>query len=230
MKARFLLIPVMLAAYATAGQDSIKIIRTFKEGEKDVYDLTMKMASQMGAVDLTMTTTQTVKKIYPNGDADIENATGAGKINIMGQARDIPAGKSTTMRMNKFGAPVDAPKASGGQGMNLDFINHVRGFGDYDLKLNVPVTIDFTDPKDAKSKVKGTVMLIALSEKTATVKADLSVWNAMGGPIKMIATSVIDRASGKGEKVEVKAEKLPAEMTGGFPIESMELTLVRKAG
>lgn len=229
MKSRFLLIPLACAALASAAQDSFKHVRTLKEGDKDVYAMTIKMATQMGAMDMSMTISQLIKKLYPNGDADQESTITNMTVNMMGRTQNVPSQPAQTVRINKFGIPVNAAKAGGGR-MNMNFLEYARAYGDTELKLNVPFKIDYADPNDAKNKVSGTVTLTALTDKQATIKGDMNVWTAQTGgeAIHVIMTSLVDRASGKPDKVDSKVDKIPAAMTQGFQIDNMEITMTRK--
>lgn len=230
MKGRIIFATLAVTALAMAAQDTFKPIRTYKEGDKDVYELTMKMTAQGSPIDMSMTQTQVVKKVYENGDADIETTVTNSKVNFMGQSRDMPSSPSTTTRMNKFGAPVGKP-AGGSRGMNFSFMNFSRSYGDKEMKVGETVKFNWADEKDAKSKAAGTATLVSLTDKTAVVKSEVDVWSAETGdtPIHVVSTVTVDRASGKPDRVEAKVAKLPAS-AAPMPIENMELTMVRKSG
>lgn len=227
MKSRFFLIALAFAAIASA-QDSFKHVRAYKEGDKDTYAMTMKMATQMGSMDMSMTISQLIKKIYPNGDADQETTVSGMTINMMGRTQNVPPQPPTTVRINKLGIPIAAAKTPGR--MNMNFLEYARAYGETELKLNVPFKIDYTDPNEAKNKVSGSVTLTALTDKQATIKGEMNVWTAQTGAdsIHLVTTSLIDRASGKADKVESKVDKIPASMTQGFQIDNMEITMTRK--
>lgn len=231
MKTRFLILPLAISAIAMAAQDGFKNIRAWKEGEKDVTNMTMKMTTGMGEMTISMTNTQTTKKVYENGDADVETLISNMKMNMMGSDREMPSSPATTTKYNKFGAPV-AVAGTAARGMNFNFLDRARSFGDAELKLNVPYNIDWTDPKEPKSKVKGTATLIELTDTKATVKSDINVWTPESGTdsIHMISTSTVDRATGKSDKFEATVDKMPAALTQGFQIDKMVISATRKIG
>jgi hypothetical protein len=231
MKSRLLLITLAVCALATAAQDGFKLVRAYKQGDKDTLETTIKINSQMGAMEMSMVSTETVKKVYDNGDADVETQVTSTKMNMMGQTREMPSSPATTQRFNKNGVPIPSKdqKASRG-GMNISFVSYSRILGEGELKLNEPFAIDWTDPNDPKSKAKGTVTLIELTGTTAVMKSDMNVWTAESGndPIHMVMTATIDRSSGKTNKASGKVDKIPATLTQGFQIDSMEITINRK--
>src|SRR2546429_185820 len=109
MKAKLVLFTTLLAAGAMAHQGTFQILHTYKEGEKDTYKMNMDVTlGSMGDATVSMTLTQTIKKVYDNGDADIESKMA--DMHVLLGGNEVPnAGADTppsTQRFNKYGAPV----------------------------------------------------------------------------------------------------------------------------
>ena len=83
MKAKALIFAALIATTVYASQDSFKFFRTYKTGDKDAYSMEMKMQSpQLGELSMQMAMSQTVKKVYENGDADIETSIDSMVVNV----------------------------------------------------------------------------------------------------------------------------------------------------
>ena len=68
MKTKLMFCTLAIVTLAFAAQESIKLERKYKEGEKDVYKIAMQM-NMGGDVNVTLKTTQTVKKVFGKPEA-----------------------------------------------------------------------------------------------------------------------------------------------------------------
>lgn len=215
-----------LAALTFAAQEAVSFVRTYKEGESDAYSMKLVMESQMGSIDVQMDMTQTVKKVYENGDADIETKTENMVINAMGQEMRPPASPPTSARMNKFGEPVQTAATQGR--MNMDFMRFGTSLGGRSIKVGETINIDSKDEKNPKNRVKGTYTLVSVENGVAKLTSSMQVWNEQTGdkPIQVDATSYVFTKDSKLQKMEGKVKGLPA--TGQMPVDSMSFTMTKK--
>mgnify|MGYP003387917377 CR=1 FL=1 len=145
MKLKLLIAGIALAVAAMA-QDTIDLTRIYKVGDVDKYKMDMKMVGQMGEVTVALDMTQTIKKLYDNGDADIESQSGEVKIVAMGQNINQPGGPASTQRHNKLGQPVGVKAKS-----QMDFMRFATFMGDGKGKVGDTIAVDYKDPENAKN-------------------------------------------------------------------------------
>ncbi|MBX7132355.1 MAG: hypothetical protein K1X67_06730 [Fimbriimonadaceae bacterium] len=221
MKLKLLIAGLALATAAIA-QDTIDLTRLYKVGDVDKYKMDMKMVGQMGEVTVSLDLTQTIKKLYDNGDADIESQSGEVKIVAMGQNMNQPGGPATTQRHNKLGQPVGVK--GGGQ---MDFMRFATFIGDGKAKVGETVTIDYKDAENPKNTAKGTVKIDSLENGVAKILIDLDVTSPNTGdkPMKMKMTNWYDVAAHKPNKMVGKITNLP--QAGGMPMDSVDITMTR---
>jgi len=227
MKAKLVFAALLLGSIALA-KDPVSLARNWKAGDKDVYAMKIKLNSQMGEITIEGTSTQVVKKVYDNGDADIETTNSEMKFHGMGMDRDLPAGPASTMRLSKFGMPVGL-KADGQKnprGMNLSFMRYALATGE-NLEVGKAVAIDKTDAENPKNKVKGTYTLVSTDNSIYKITSSMDVSTEETGdtPMHIDATSLV-AAGGKLNRTDAKITHLPA--TGGMQLDSVEMTMERK--
>ena len=226
MKTKLMFCTLAMVTLAFAAQESIKLERKYKEGEKDVYKIAMQM-NMGGDVNVTLKTTQTVKKVFENGDADIESASSDLKVNFNNQEMSPPAQPPSVARYNKNGMPIGV-KANKGRGqMNMSFMRYAFAFTDKAFKVGETIPIDFTDPANAKDKVTGTVKVDSLENGVAKFIANLDIRNEDTGdkPMKVAITSWVDVASSKPNKVTGTVSNITGPQ--GMQIEGVQLSIER---
>lgn len=229
MRSKLVLLVAAAAVCAFAVQDGQKFERKYKAGESDAYAMSMAMETGMGSIDVAMTMTQTIKKVYDNGDADIETSIGSMKINAMGNEMSPPAPPATTTRMNNRGVAVQASqgaagggRGAGGMGMLLNFSRFGAIMTAGEMKVGVAVPFE-----DKESGSKGTVTLESLKDGVAILISKIEVSNPGGGaPMVVDTRSWIDAASSKLDKLEGTIKNPPGQ--DQMPIESMKITMARK--
>ncbi len=229
MKLKLFLATLAMGTLALAA-NQVSLERKYVVGETDTYAITMKMSGAM-SMDISMTNLQTVKKVYDNGDADIENVTSDMKMSMAGTTFPSPKNPpSTMMRMTKFGAPVNPPKSATGarRGMNMNFMKYTQMMAG-GLEVGKSITINETDPDDPKSTVKGTVTLVGTKDGISELKSSLDVTTAETGdkPMHVDSSSWVG-AGGKINKTVAKITNLGPSVGGG-QINAIDMTMERKS-
>ena len=215
-----------MAAAAFAAQDAIKFVRTYKEGDKDSYKLSMQMSMQGGSADMTMKMTSLVKKVYENGDADIESSVSDMKITFNGQTMSPPAQPPTTTKVNKSGMPV-AGSTARGRGMSGDFLRYATFLGEKGIKVGETIDIDQAETADSKTRIKGTLKLESLEEGVAKLIGKFDIWTPEAGdkPMKVASTSWVDVSTAKPNKVEGTISNVSAGP--GMELDAIQFTMER---
>ncbi|HRF58726.1 MAG TPA: hypothetical protein PLH94_02295 [Fimbriimonadaceae bacterium] len=223
MKIRTLFFVAVVAVVAiAAAQDTVKLARNYVVGQADSYKWSMTMKGAMGEITIDASLKQAVKKVYDNGDADIETTLSAMEIDTMGQKITPPASPPTTQRMTRFGQPVGL-KASGPAG----FMNFATMLAEGEMKVGQEVAVDRTDPDKPKHKVKGTFKLESVVSGEAKIVGDLQVWSEQTGdkPMKMKVTSWVAVSNGSAIKVEGVITDLPAQQ--GMAMDQVTFSMTR---
>lgn len=230
MKFRLVLAFVVAAAATVANQETFSFERNYKVGDKDSYVFQMSIESGLGSVDITTDMTQTVSKVYENGDADVESATTNTKVLVNGQPSNTPEPAKETVRMNKYGLRVKSSdvKRKGGFG----------GIGDltsvaYEKPLSVgqEVTFDRVDPENPKTKSSGVVKLESIEKGVAKLISRITIMTeGQPKPMKLNLTSYMDVATAKPNKIEGTVSGMQLGGQGGMEIEvkSVTISFVRK--
>ncbi|HMS53878.1 MAG TPA: hypothetical protein PKA27_00630 [Fimbriimonadaceae bacterium] len=232
MKIKSILLGVALFAVAGAAQSPVSMERKYKVGETDEYKMKVDVSMSMGAVEVSMGMTQVVKKVYDNGDADIETTLKDMKIMFGGQEIPSPGDTAPPVvmeRYNKQGVQVGKSSSAGGAGnpmaqmMNFSKFSSFIPVGGLEVGKSYPV-----DTKDDKGKqeAKGTIKVESIAEGVAKFLADLDVTvEGSDKPLKVKTTSMVDVSSSKPNKVEGVVTNLPSQ--DGMEIESVKFVMER---
>lgn len=227
------LVLVAVAATAFAMQDEFQLLRKYKEGEKDSYKLSVAASMSLGTVDMTMNMHQTTKKVYENGDADIETHLADMRISFAGQEMPPPTDAMPAMvqKFDKFGRPVGQVQGGGGMagGMmsQMSFMRYAGFTGENPLKVGETTKIDVKDEKDG-SHTTGTVVLDKIDSGMAHITANLSVKNQQTGdtPMKIAMKSQVVVESGKLHRVEGDITNLP-DAGQGMSVDQVKMVMER---
>ncbi len=230
MKIKAVVHTLGFVAAAFAMQDAVTFARSYKEGDKDTFKLNVTASMSVGAAEVSMNMTQTVKKVYENGDADVESQVADMKVSFNGQ--EMPTGGNevpvNTQRVDKFGRSIGEAQG-GNQMMNqMSFMRYAGFMGDKPLKLGESVDVDTKDEKTG-SRVFGTVKLDKLEAGVATVISNLKVTTKETGetkPMKMNFVTLLDSATAKINKVSGDISELPAG-DQGMTVDSVKLVMER---
>jgi hypothetical protein len=222
MKALFLcmfLTPVLLS-----GQESISLRKVFKEGDRERFSTKLSLTVAFGDVDISLKTEQRVKKVYENGDAELESELLELKTVVNGQPMENqqqPAVKTVTNRVNRFGMPLESGERAG---FGFTFLQFVGLVGDKPLTVGTQTVIDWTDPKNSKKHASGKVTLESVTDGIAKLTSNWEIQTPNSEkPLKIdmvsfleVATGKLTRASGtilgaQSKDVEVKAIQFSME-------------------
>lgn len=226
MKVKNIFLGLALVAFAGATQGTFKFERVYKLNEKDTYKSKIDVVASMGEINVSMNIANTVKKVYDNGDADIETALSELKVSMGGQ--EMPAGSSAppamSQRYSKFGESIG--EMTGGDEMTsqMNFFKYARLGVKEPMSVGQTIKISSKDEKK-KEEVSGTVKFESLTNGIAALVTELDVKkDGTEKPMHIKMTSSIDAASSKLEKVVGTVTGVPAE---GIDIDSLKFTMER---
>ncbi len=236
MKLRAVLLFGIASATLLAAQDSIKLERVYKAGDADKYALNIDVTMMAGQATVKMDLTQTVKKTYDNGDADIESATANTKLYLNGQEMPSDAlgsgegQKPITQRYDKFFRPVPtgAAETSAARGLmnQFSFMRYGVMLSGQEIKVGETIPVEF-DSKDTKTSVTGTAKLLEIVQGVAKIQSSLKIKNPETGDksIDLQLVSLIDTATSKPVKVEGTVSNIPN--TQGVQIDAVKFVMSR---
>ncbi|MFI5387043.1 MAG: hypothetical protein ACHQ50_13090 [Fimbriimonadales bacterium] len=225
MKIRTILLAALVGAVSGAHAQSLKIERKYVVNESDTYAQNMTMASSMGAIKISVETTQTVKKVYDDGDADVEAVAKNMTVNMGGNEMHPPAQPPTVTRMTKYGVPAAPEKGP----RRMNFARFGSFFGDKELRLGVSVPFDQVDKENPKNHSSGTVKLLSLDAGKAKLELSVDVYtDGAEKPMHVDGTTLVDSANGKMLRFEGKAANLPTNAAQGVTISSATFLIEKK--
>ncbi len=224
------LLVVAVAATAFAVQDQFQLLRKYKEGERDSYKMAVTATMALGAVDMTMNMHQTVKKVYENGDADIETQMADMRMSFGGQEMPAPTENmpAIVQKLDKMGRPVGQPQGQANPMMSqMSFMRYAGFTGDKALTVGTTIKVDEKDEKEG-SHTTGTILLEKIEGGNAFITADLQVKNKQTGdsPMKVVMKSQIVTETGKIHKVDGTITNLP-DSGQGMTVDEVKLTMER---
>ncbi len=203
MKAKISILLLALAAFSFAGQDVIHFTRQQKVGSVDKYKVHISGGSQFGDIDVTGTRSEEVKKIYDNGDADIEAKVLSQTVTVNGTEYPAPQDPTTTFKVDKNGIPVAAPSTPG----RLEFGRFLSKIFDKDLKVGDTIRVDQAGP-DGKGTAKGTIKLDSVANGDAKLVVDLTLTRATGDPTKFTGSFLVNTTDSKLDKIDASMDSL----------------------
>lgn len=229
MKRATITLGIALVAAAFGTQQAISLQHAYKEGDKDTYVFNITATTQMGAADVNMTMNQLVKKVYENGDADIESTYTEFKILFNGNEIPVPTPPTATSRFSKSGLPISTSQKGGMMG-GMSFMKYSTMMFDKPMTVGQVIPIDEKDPKDGTT-VKGTVKVDSVADGVAKLISHMEITPAKAEkPMKLDVTTYLDVATAKPNRLEGTATDLPADVagSGGPPVESVKFVMERK--
>jgi len=222
MKAKLTLLCLGLVAISMAGQNTVRFTRHQAVGDHDTFKISITGTAQMGDMDINLTETRTVKKVYDNGDADVETATTELKVSMGGNDFPVPLPPPTTIKMDKNGVPIGEQK---GPGSGMNFSKYAAAFYDRDLKVGDTINVDQASP-DGKEKTTGTVKLDSVANGEAKLTADLvTTLPDLDGPAKLHMDMFMDTASSKPNRMEATVSSMPLRQ--GMVLNNVKMTYER---
>jgi hypothetical protein len=225
MKTKAIMLTLALGSLAIGGQTIVKLERKYKAGEKDSYAMTMQVVSASMNVDISTTITQTVKKVYDNGEADMMFQPGPMTIKAMGQTINRDGGPSVTNRLDRFGMPLDNTK---GSGMST-FLTYSSTLGDREFKVGETYPIKVVDAKKPNEKVEGTAKVESLEAGVVKIVTKVDVTQqGLQKPMHVESTALVEVATGKPNHIEGIVTGLQMGGAESPPIETAKFTFDRK--
>lgn len=203
----------MLAVFAATftQAQSFKPGRTYVAGDSDKYVLKLNATTEMGDIAVTANATLTVKKVYDNGDADIESTTSNMKLNFGGNEIEPPSmPEPITTKYNKYGLALTK---AGSRGVSLGRFGSY--FGEKELKVGETFTFDNADEKNPKIHTKGSAKLVSVEGGKATLAVVIDNYTEGNEqPMHLDGKVVVDAATSKMLHFEGNATNIPAEGNG----------------
>jgi hypothetical protein len=194
------LISIVLCLGLASSQDSVKLQKTFKVGDKERFFTKLSLSVAFGDVDVHLKTEQRVLKLFENGDAELETELLEIKTLVNGQPMDVAREADTrkaTMRVNAMGMPSETDS----KGFGFSFLQFVGLLGDKPLDMGKKTPVAWTDPANEKRKASGTITLESVADGLAKL---ISSWEihtpANPKPLKIDMTSFIETNSGRLKK------------------------------
>jgi hypothetical protein len=176
--------------------------RKYKVNESDRYESIIEITGQYSAI-VRSTALMTVKKIYSNGDADIETKPEKATAVVMGQAGPVQLPKPFVSRFNAYGLEI---KSSRGIAGIPNFMRFAALSGRDALKIGEEVAVE---DKSDEGNVTGKFKLTQVVDGVANVRGDLLVsTKAQANPYTLQIESYITVADGKA--------KVTAGIVSGF--------------
>lgn len=199
---------VVLAGFVFAGaQNTVRFSHHYKEGDKDTYKMQIAGSlAQGGDVSVHITMTETVKKVYDNGDVDLFVEYPDSSVEMGGNQMPYPMA-SRTQKVDKDGIPKDSESSA-----NSGFTKYLTGFFDRDLKPGDVVTVDTSDPKNPKDKTSGTITLDSITNGEAKLICKVTHVNpALDRPSNFNITFYMNAADSKIDKMEGTVDSWPVQ-------------------
>jgi hypothetical protein len=217
-----------LSLFVSTGQDAFSPARTYVAGEKDVYGLSMKMATGSNDVTITGKLSYEVKKVYENGDADLESKTYDVVISAMGTVMNQPNANPRLVRYNKFGAAIE-------QGVPKDqrqpiFMRFLTYRSEGAMKVGEAVQVDETLDDEQKTRVKGSAKLESLADGVAKVVSNVEITNVKSKkPTKISSIGYFDVKTSKLNRAESRLQDVePGAMPGLPALQSITVVIERE--
>lgn len=139
--------------------------RTYVTGEVDRYRVHLTFEGAFSG-EISTRVIQTVKKTYPNGDADVETRSLGGEMLVMNQSGTVPESPAQTVRVNRSGAPADPKGKTQASIMNpMQYASYIAKSGlkvGQELKVEdkspdgtVTGKLKLTEVKDGRAQLTG---------------------------------------------------------------------------
>lgn len=214
MKLRNGIVGLAFAAVTLAlAQDAFSPVRTYAVGDKDVYGCNMKMD---GGLDVSFVFKQSfvVKKVYENGDADVETKVFERTLNVAGQASKQPDADTLVVRYDKFFIPAKVTDPSKPQ--PPAFMSFIAYRSAQTVKIGQVINID-EDLKDKlNTHVKGTSKLDSITDGIAKMITSVDIKNAKTKkPMHLDSISYLDVKTSKLTRAESKVSNVESDEIPG---------------
>jgi hypothetical protein len=208
-----------LGLVASCFSQTVRLSRHFTAGDSDSYKLHLTGTSQIGDFDLSISQTQKIVKVYPDGGADMETDVNSMSVTMGGNEVPVPQPKPTTMRVDKFGAPV---QQTDNPANKLNFAKFAGLLFDHDLTVGNSITVNQTSP-DGKEKTTGTIKVDSVANNDVKLVADVILTSdKMDTPMKIHMTTLVNTNNSKVEHIEGTVDSMPIQ--AGMNLTDVKMT------
>ncbi len=202
------------ASVMALAQGSFDPARTYVVGEKDVYAMNVKMTTASYDASITGKLSFKTKKVWDNGDADLETQATDVEVNLLGNVDKKPASDIRVTRYTKFGVPIEPKVEKGDAGPK--YMNFLTFRPSTVMQMGQTVKIDEQLNDATKTHVTGTSKLEALADGVAKVVSSLDVTQGKGKkPMHIDSIGYIDVKTAKMNRVESKLVNIDGEGDAG---------------
>ncbi len=215
---------IVLFATASALSEPVTLHRTFKEGQKDAFQMLMAEHLDNFDADVESSWTETVSHVAPDGSADVKLESTSFRISANGT--DIPEALGPAPQTLHFGpggnlngSPVEDSSVS--RLIPDLFASYAYNKLDpsHELKL---------DEKASNQSLSGTVSLTEVHDGIAKVKLKLQYsWAGEQMPMHVEATASFSVADSKLQSIEGTIRDLPKRMTSRYNVASADFKVKR---
>jgi len=189
---------LLCAAAISTAQNTITFQPHYKVGQTMRYAMDMSMSAPQ-AMTMHMVVAQKVSKIYPNGDVEMAVTTSDGKMNMGGQSRALP-GNTTTMKVNKYGQPVNGAGANMMGSMGFDPGSMASMVPHRPLKVGE--TIPLNQKGKNGSSMTGTLKVASISGGVAKMIMNATMTTGTTGSMKLVMTSYVTTADSQMKSMD----------------------------
>jgi hypothetical protein len=219
---------VMLLAFVAKAQERITFNPTWTSGQKDSFRLAMTMGTDRGDVSLSMRLDRSVARVFDNGDAEVQSSVDELKVAFNGQeieGSQLASQLGSSERLNRFGMPVGA-KAKANRGVSIDYARYLTMFTDKGLRVGETVPVEYTDPENAKSTIRGTCTLEAIESGIARLVGKYEIANENATtPMKAAITTWVRVSDSKIAKSAGTISNVTSPQ--GVSIDAIQLSMER---
>lgn len=223
MKFRTILAVAFVGVASAFAQNTLNLQRTYRVGEKDSYRMNMVMTGMNMTVNTRFT--QTVRKVFPNGDAEIVVSTTPPQILMNGKPMSQnpnqrpPAVPDQVIRLDRWGRPVGQTAGAMGGSFNPAQMANVLP----KRPLRVGETFRVNEKGKNGETVTGTVKVVSVANGIGTMQMNMSV-RAQGAqqPMAVQMTAKINARTAKPQSMTGTVRNLP-----GMPNAVMNFTMTK---
>lgn len=188
----------------------VRFTRHAEVGDQDLLKIEVQGSTDMGDFDFMQTQTRAIKKVYGNGDADVEISVTSQRVTLNGNNVPIELPQISQIKLNKQGLPT-ANSVTGRDRMNL--AKYAAPLYNRDLKLGTTFHVEQTSA-DKNETIAGKVRFDSIQNGDAKFSADLeNTQNNTLDVVKVHLDIYMNLAASKIDRIEETVAKLPISDT-----------------
>lgn len=228
MKAGIRICLLTLAVFAIAWKSQspppsvVRFTRHAVEGDQDLLKIEVTGSTDMGDFDFMQTQTRLIKKVYGNGDADVQITVTSQRVALNGNNVPVDLPQISQIRLNKQGLPT-ANSVTGRDRMNL--AKYAAPLYNRDLKLGSTFHVEQTSA-DKNETIAGKVKFDSIANGDAKFTAELeNTQNYTLDVVKVHLDIYMNIAASKIDRIEETVAKLP--ITDAIKLENAKVVYER---